>query len=123
MLLMGFGAGMSFNPMLLIAMSDATPEESGLASGVVNTAFMMGGSLGLAILASVAASRTAAVGASLSSTFASSDSTSLALTSVALTSGYQAAFLVGGLFALAASLLIAFGIKNLPAPQGQPAHI
>ena len=49
---------MAFNPVLLAAMSDVEPEESGLASGVVNTAFMMGGALGLAVLASLAASRT-----------------------------------------------------------------
>src|SRR5712691_10841818 len=58
MILLGFGAGMAFNPMLLAAMSDVAPEESGLASVVVNTAFMMGGALGLAVLASIAASRT-----------------------------------------------------------------
>ena len=58
MILLGFGAGIAFNPMLLAAMSDVAPEESGLASGVVNTAFMMGGALGLAVLASLAASRT-----------------------------------------------------------------
>ena len=58
MILLGIGAGMAFNPVLLAAMSDVAPEESGLASGVVNTAFMMGGALGLAVLASVAASRT-----------------------------------------------------------------
>ena len=57
MILLGFGAGIAFNPMLLAAMSDVSPEESGLASGVVNTAFMMGGALGLAVLASLAASR------------------------------------------------------------------
>ena len=57
MLLLGFGAGIAFNPVLLAAMSDVAPEESGLASGVVNTAFMMGGALGLAVLASLAASR------------------------------------------------------------------
>ncbi len=60
MLLLGLGAGMAFNPLLLAAMSDVAPEESGLASGVVNTAFMMGGALGLAVLASLAASRTTA---------------------------------------------------------------
>ena len=53
-----FGAGMSFNPLLLAAMNDVDPSESGLASGVVNTAFMMGGALGLAVLASLAASHT-----------------------------------------------------------------
>ena len=58
MIVLGFGAGIAFNPMLLAAMSDVAPEESGLASGVVNTAFMMGGALGLAVLASLAASRT-----------------------------------------------------------------
>src|SRR6059058_671529 len=58
MILLGFGAGIAFNPMLLAAMSDVAPTESGLASGVVNTAFMMGGALGLAVLASLAASRT-----------------------------------------------------------------
>ena len=55
MILLGFGAGIAFNPVLLAAMSDVEPEEAGLASGIVNTAFMMGGALGLAVLASVAA--------------------------------------------------------------------
>jgi predicted MFS family arabinose efflux permease len=58
MILLGLGAGMAFNPVLLAAMSDVEPSEAGLASGIVNTAFMMGGALGLAVLASVAASRT-----------------------------------------------------------------
>ena len=58
MMLLGFGAGIAFNPVLLAAMSDVEPTESGLASGVVNTSFMMGGALGLAILASLAAART-----------------------------------------------------------------
>src|SRR5262249_35634451 len=58
MILLGFGAGMAFNPVLLAAMSDVEQSESGLASGVVNTAFMMGGALGLAVLASIAAHRT-----------------------------------------------------------------
>src|SRR5438128_1031962 len=58
MILLGLGAGMAFNPVLLAAMSGVAPRESGLASGVVITAFMMGGALGLAILASLAAART-----------------------------------------------------------------
>jgi hypothetical protein len=58
MILLGFGAGIAFNPVLLAAVGDVEPTESGLASGIVNTSFMMGGALGLAVLASVAASRT-----------------------------------------------------------------
>ncbi len=54
MILLGLGAGIAFNPVLLAAMSDVKPGEAGLASGVVNTSFMMGGALGLAVLASLA---------------------------------------------------------------------
>ena len=50
MILLGFGAGIAFNPVLFAAMSEVKPEESGLASGIVNTSFMMGGALGLAVL-------------------------------------------------------------------------
>jgi MFS family permease len=84
---------MAFNPVLLAAMSDVAPSEAGLASGVVNTSFMMGGALGLAVLASLAASRT-------DSLLASGDGSL-----VALNGGYQAAFLVGALFAAAAAAL------------------
>jgi EmrB/QacA subfamily drug resistance transporter len=93
MILLGFGAGMALNPVLLAAMSDVAPEESGLASGVVNTSFMMGGALGLAVLASLAASRT--------DTLAASGDGHLG----ALTGGYHVAFLVGTVFAVAAALL------------------
>ena len=55
MLLLGVGCGMALNPVMLAAMNDVAPSESGLASGVVNTSFMMGGALGLAVLASLAA--------------------------------------------------------------------
>jgi EmrB/QacA subfamily drug resistance transporter len=93
MILLGFGAGMAFNPVLLAAMSDVKPEESGLASGVVNTSFMMGGALGLAVLASLADSRTGSLRAAGDGRLA------------ALTGGYHLAFLVGGVFAaLAAGL-------------------
>jgi EmrB/QacA subfamily drug resistance transporter len=101
MILLGFGAGMAFNPMLLAAMNDVKQEEAGLASGVVNTAFLMGGALGLAVLASVAASRTDSLSASGDGTLA------------ALTGGYHVAFLVGALFALAAA---AVGVTLLRTP-------
>jgi EmrB/QacA subfamily drug resistance transporter len=87
--LLGIGAGMGFNPLLLAAMGDVEPTEAGLASGVVNTAFMMGGALGLAVLASLANSR--------SDTLLASGEDRL----TALTGGYHAAFLAGALFAVA----------------------
>ncbi len=59
MILLGIGAGIAFNPVLLAAMGDVEPHEAGLASGVVNTSFMMGGALGLAVLVAVSDSRTA----------------------------------------------------------------
>ncbi len=93
MLLLGLGGGISFNPMLLAAMGDVEPSESGLASGVVNTSQMMGGALGLAILASLAASRTDHLRASGDAPRA------------ALAGGYQAAFVVGAAFAAAAAAL------------------
>lgn len=108
MLLLGLGAGMALNPMLLAAMSDVEPGDAGLASGVVNTAFMMGGALGLAVLASLAAGRTAAL------------QDAGAVQAAALTGGYQLAFAVGALFALAAAVLGAWLLRN-PAPQVQPA--
>jgi MFS family permease len=105
MILLGIGAGMAFNPVLLAAMSDVAPSESGLASGVVNTSFMMGGALGLAVLASLAASRT-------DSLLASGDAPL-----VALTGGYHAAFLVGAVFAVAAAVI---GAVFLRAGQAVP---
>ena len=59
MVLLGIGAGIAFNPVLLAAMGDVEPHEAGLASGVVNTSFMMGGALGLAVLVSLSSWRTA----------------------------------------------------------------
>jgi EmrB/QacA subfamily drug resistance transporter len=108
MILLGFGAGMAFNPVLLAAMSDVEPSESGLASGVVNTAFMMGGALGLAILASLAASRTSSL----------QDSGESALE--ALNGGYHLAFLVGALFAVAAAAV--GGIFLRPQTASMEAH-
>jgi EmrB/QacA subfamily drug resistance transporter len=93
MLLLGIGAGMAFNPVLLAAMSDVEPKDSGLASGIVNTSFMMGGSLGLAVLASVAAARTNAWLAHGADT------------PTALTAGYSLAFLVGTVCAGIAAVL------------------
>jgi MFS family permease len=117
MILLGLGAGMAFNPVLLAAMSDVEPTEAGLASGVVNTSFMMGGALGLAVLASLAASRTTTLEAAGDSELA------------ALTGGYHAAFLVGAIFALAAAaiggLLLrqgAYAAEHAPGEPGTTAE-
>jgi hypothetical protein len=74
-------------------MSDVKPQESGLASGVVNTAFMMGGALGLAVLVSLAAARTTNLIGSGTGRLA------------ALTSGYHLAFIVGAIFAALAAVI------------------
>ncbi len=108
MILLGLGAGMAFNPVLLAAMGDVSQEEAGLASGIVNTAFMMGGALGLAVLASLAASRTDSLTASGSSELD------------ALAGGYHAAFLVGAIFAASAAAI--GGILLRPAAMPAGAH-
>jgi EmrB/QacA subfamily drug resistance transporter len=107
-LLIGLGAGIAFNPLLLSAMSDVAPTESGLASGVVNTAFMMGGALGLAVLASLADSRT--------DTLLSSGSSSTS----ALNGGYHVAFLVAAVFAVAAAVVAVTFFRAREATAEQP---
>ncbi len=104
MSLLGLGAGIALNPMLMAAMSDVDPEYSGLASGVVNTSFMMGGALGLALLASLAAARSQALQAAG------------AAQPAALNGGYQLAFAAGALFALTAAGLGAWLMHDAPAP-------
>jgi EmrB/QacA subfamily drug resistance transporter len=111
MILLGFGAGIAFNPVLLAAMSDVEPSESGLASGLVNTSFMMGGALGLAVLASIAASR--------SHTLRVGGASELS----ALTGGYHVAFLVGAAFAAAAAVIGGTLLREAhPAPAHEAGH-
>lgn len=100
MLMLGLGAGIAFNPMLLAAMSDVEPSQSGLASGVVNTAFMMGGALGLAVLASLAAARTAALAGAGAAPVA------------ALAGGYRVTFLAGAVIAAVAAALAAALVRS-----------
>jgi EmrB/QacA subfamily drug resistance transporter len=110
MILLGIGAGMAFNPVLLAAMSDVEPSEAGLASGVVNTSFMMGGAVGLAVLASLAASRTESLSAAGDGPLE------------ALTGGYQAAFLLGALFAFAAAVVGAALLRPSSVPAAAEAE-
>jgi len=99
MILLGLGGGMAFNPVLLAAMSDVDPRDSGLASGLVNTSFMMGGALGLAVLASLAAAHTDKL-------LAQSQGSGMALNG-----GYHVAFAVGAAFALVAAIVGWVGIR------------
>jgi EmrB/QacA subfamily drug resistance transporter len=103
MILLGFGGAISFNPLFLASMSGVEPAESGLASGVVNTAQMMGGALGLAVLASLAASRTSSLESAGSSAVS------------ALSGGYQLAFAIAAVFAAAAAA-VGFGVIRAAMP-------
>jgi EmrB/QacA subfamily drug resistance transporter len=81
--LIGLGAGLGFPSLMMLAMSGATPEDSGLASGLVNTSVQVGGAIGLAVLATLATERTDTLLGQGESTAA------------ALNSGYHLAYLIG----------------------------
>jgi EmrB/QacA subfamily drug resistance transporter len=91
------GLGFAFVSMTIAAVAGVSPQQAGLASGLINTSQQVGGALGLAILASVATSRTEAV-------MADAHGAPAALPG-ALTEGFQAAFTVGAGFAIVAAVL------------------
>ncbi|MGH8148411.1 MAG: DHA2 family efflux MFS transporter permease subunit [Steroidobacteraceae bacterium] len=103
MLLLGLGAGMAFNPLLLAAMNDVGEQESGLASGVVNTSFTMGGALGLAALTSLADVRGDALRRAGGGPLA------------ALNGGYHVAFGLGALLSALAALLCVLVLRTRAA--------
>jgi EmrB/QacA subfamily drug resistance transporter len=92
-ILIGVGAGLAFPSLMTLAMSGATQEDAGLASGLINTTAQVGGALGLAVLATLASSRSENLLAAGEAAPA------------ALTSGYHLAFAVG-----AALVLIGIGV-------------
>jgi MFS family permease len=83
LILLGTGAGLGFPALMTLSMSGATPQDAGLASGLVNTTVQVGGALGLAVLATLSTSR--------------SDNLLKAghSTAGALTDGYHIAFYIG----------------------------
>jgi fucose permease len=93
MILLGSGIGVSGPALMSLAMSGATPQDAGLASGLVNTSVQVGGALGLAVLATLSATRSHSLLQSGKSTAA------------ALTGGYHLAFLIGAGFVAAAAAL------------------
>ena len=106
MVLLGTGAGLCFPALMTLAMSGATPEDAGLASGLINTTAQVGGALGLAVLATLSASRSSGLIGAGESTVA------------ALTSGYHLAFGIGAALVLVA---IAVAVTVLqPEHQAEP---
>jgi EmrB/QacA subfamily drug resistance transporter len=107
-LLIGIGVGTSFPAIMTLAMSGATPEDAGLASGLVNTSMQVGGSIGLAVLATLSTERT-------NSLLADGEGQLQALNS-----GYHIAYLIGAGLASMAVVIAVFVLRS-PSPQEMPA--
>jgi MFS family permease len=103
MILAGFGIGTSFPSLMTLAMSGATREDSGLASGLVNTSAQVGGAVGLAVLATMATQRTDGLLA---------DGVANA---AALNSGFHLAYLVGAAL-VGIALVVAVTVLRGGAP-------
>ncbi len=110
MLLMGIGAGVAFPALMTLAMSGATAEDSGLASGLVNTTAQVGGAIGISVLVTLASSRTDTLAAGGSSAAA------------ALTGGYQLAFGVAAGLALVGALVAATVLRREGAEAFETAN-
>src|SRR5262245_57457165 len=108
--LVGTGAGLCFPALMALAMSSATPQDAGLASGLVNTTAQIGGALGLAVLATVSASR--------SNTLIAQHTPAAA----ALTDGYHLAFWIACGLVVTAAVIAATMLREQPAlpPPLQP---
>jgi EmrB/QacA subfamily drug resistance transporter len=118
MLLFGFGAGLAFPVLMQLAMSDATPSDMGLASGLANTTPQIGGAVGLALLATIAADRTEALVSQGESAAA------------ALNGGFHMAYLVGAALVVVAIAVAVTVLQPVAhpmmapgeAPEGEQAH-
>jgi EmrB/QacA subfamily drug resistance transporter len=109
MVFIGLGAGLGFPSLMTLAMSGATPEDSGLASGLVNTSVQVGGAIGLAVLATLSTSRTNSLvdqGQSHAS---------------ALTSGYHLADLIGAALVAVGFVVAVRVFRTAPAAEQAPA--
>jgi EmrB/QacA subfamily drug resistance transporter len=119
MVLLGVGAGLAFPSLMTLAMTGAGPSDAGLASGLVNTTQQVGGALGLAVLATLSATRTENL-LHDGKTVASS-----------LTGGYHLAWLIGTALLVAAVGFAVTVLQSAPAadeaapehaPEGEPAY-
>jgi EmrB/QacA subfamily drug resistance transporter len=100
LLFLGFGAGVAFPSLMGLAMSGATAEDSGLASGVINSTTQVGGAIGLAVLATLSASRTNALRATDTA-------------AAALNGGYHLAYLVAASL-VAGAMIASFALLRSP---------
>ena len=107
----GLGAGLGFPSLMMLAMSGATPEDSGLASGLINTSVQVGGAIGLAVLATLASERTSTLRA---------DGESI---NAALNGGYHLAYLIGAALVGVAIVVAATVLRaSSPAVEHQRAE-
>jgi EmrB/QacA subfamily drug resistance transporter len=107
-ILVGAGVGVSFPSLMTLAMSGATPADAGLASGLVNTTAQVGAALGLAVLATVSATRTESLLA---------DGESVA---TAMTGGYRLAFVIAAGLVIAAIAVAAAVLRPDRRPEEEP---
>lgn len=110
-LLSAIGLGVAFVPVTIAAVAGVDHDEAGLASGLVNTSRLFGGALGLAILAAIATAQT-------NSDLHHAASSGADAMHAALTSGFQLAFLISGLFAAAGAVIALIGLPRVGA--GEP---
>jgi EmrB/QacA subfamily drug resistance transporter len=111
MILLGIGTGAGFPSLMMLSMSGATPSDSGLASGLVNTSVQVGGAIGLAVLATLATERTGGL-------LADGESTASALNS-----GYHLAYLIGAALVVSAIVVAAVVLRSeVPAAAAQGAE-
>jgi EmrB/QacA subfamily drug resistance transporter len=108
MVLLGLGAGLAFPSLMTLAMSGATPSDSGLASGLVNTSVQVGGAIGLAVLATLATERTDGLLADGESAAA------------ALNSGYHLAYLIGAALVAVAVVVALAALRSKRAEEEDP---
>jgi predicted MFS family arabinose efflux permease len=106
MVLFGLAAGLAFPALMMLAMSGVAPEDSGLASGLVNTSVQVGGAIGLAVLATLATERTGALQA------AGEPAAS------ALNAGFHLAYLIGAVLVAVAAVV---AVSVLRSPNAAPA--